>query len=617
MPDARAKETIKLNRATRGARGRPSNRATRSKTPVPVLHTIRQISDVLSPGARRRVWLLLALMVVGTVLESLSIGVVVPVLAVLADPSWLERHPALQSAVASVGADTPARLAVWAMGALVTLYLAKTVFAAVLAYAESHFAYATQADLSSRLYAGYLRQPWTFHLQRNSAELIRNATAEPQLLSLLLLAILHLLSESLITLALAAVLIAAEPAGAVSALLTIGGAASIFQIMTRRRVDAWGKRRLQFEGSRLKQLQQGLGGAKEVKLLGREQHFERLFTEQDRGFTHTLQRQQFVSQLPRLWLEAVAIIGIAALVITLVMRDESFGAALPTLGLFAAAAFRLLPSLNRISGALQTIRFRMPSLGLVHRELAVVAIPGRTPPQPTPIRVQRIELDRVSYRYPNAAQDVLREVSLHIEAGTTVAFIGISGAGKSTLVDVILGLLPPRGGTVRVNGDDIQTNLRIWQNSVGYVPQSIYLVDDVIRRNVAFGLPDCDIDDAAVWRALRDASMEDFVRSLPHGLDTVTGERGVRLSGGQRQRIGIARALYHDPDVLVLDEATSALDGATEADVMQAVGALHGRKTVIIIAHRLTTIAKCSDVWQLYDGWAEKVRDGSCAEKSH
>jgi ABC-type multidrug transport system fused ATPase/permease subunit len=216
--------------------------------------------------------------------------------------------------------------------------------------------------------------------------------------------------------------------------------------------------------------------------------------------------------------------------------------------------------------------------------------------------VQQVCLDDVHYRYPAATEEVLRGVSLKIDAGTTVGFIGPSGAGKSTLVDVILGLLPPTAGQVRVDGTDIHTQLRAWQRAVGYVPQTIYLTDDTIRRNVAFGLADSEIGDDAVWKALRDASIDGFVRSLPHGLDTVTGERGVRLSGGQRQRIGIARALYHDPAVLVLDEATSALDGATEADVLEAVGALHGRKTVIVIAHKRTTIAKCDVVWRLQLG---------------
>jgi ABC-type multidrug transport system fused ATPase/permease subunit len=568
-----------------------------------VLQTIRQIRDVLSPGARRRVWLLLALMVVGTVLESLSIGIVVPVLGVLAEPAWLDRHPALQDAVNRIGADTPQRLALWAMGALVAMYVAKTAFSATLAYAETRFAYGTQADIASRLFAGYLRQPWTFHLQRNSAELIRNSTAEPQLFALFLLAVLHFLSEALIALALAALLVAAEPVGAIVALATMGGAAALFQVMTRRRIARWGQRRLALEGSRLKQLQQGLGGAKEVKLLGRERHFERLFDVQNRAFTHTLQRQQFVSQLPRLWLETVGIVGIAALVVTLVMRDDSFAAALPSLGLFAAAAFRLLPSLNRIVGALQTIRFRLPSVQVVHAELKAIEgeEAGESVAGPA-MTVQQICLKDVHFRYPTASEDVLRGVSLTIDAGTTVGFIGPSGAGKSTLVDVILGLLPPTAGHVRVDGTDIHTQLRAWQRAVGYVPQTIYLTDDTIRRNVAFGLPDSEISDDAVWKALKDASLDGFVRALPQGLDTVTGERGVRLSGGQRQRIGIARALYNDPAVLVLDEATSALDNATEAEVMEAVGALHGRKTVIIIAHRLTTIAKCDVVWRLQRG---------------
>lgn len=320
--------------------------------------TLRQMRDVLSPGARRKVWLLLGLMVVGTVLESLSVGIVVPVLGVLADPGWIAPNPTMQSAVDWIRADSPESLAIWAMGVLVAVYTLKTIFATTLAYAETRFAYSTQADVSNRLYFGYMRQPWTFHLQRNSAELIRNATVEPQLFALYLLAVMHLCTEGLILIALTSLLIAVEPMVATVAVAAMGSAAALFQYSTRQRVETWGVRRQELEGLRLKQLQQGLGGAKEVKLHGRERYFEQIFDQHNGGFAHTLQRQQFVSALPRLWLEAVAVFGIALLAITLVIRDKSFAAALPTLGLFAAAAFRLLPSLNRIVGSVQTMRFR-------------------------------------------------------------------------------------------------------------------------------------------------------------------------------------------------------------------------------------------------------------------
>jgi ATP-binding cassette, subfamily B, bacterial PglK len=275
---------------------------------------------------------------------------------------------------------------------------------------------------------------------------------------------------------------------------------------------------------------------------------------------------------------------------------------LPTLGLFAAAAFRLMPSINRILNAGQSLRFGLPVINTLHselREFEVLPAPVRRPLEPF---AETIELADVTYTYPNAIRPALHAVSLMIRRGDCVGFVGTSGAGKSTLVDILLGLLAPSGGSVRIDGEDVQKSMRNWQDQLGYVPQSIYLTDDTLARNVAFGLADAQIDTEAVWRALGAAQLAEFVRSLPDGLQTTVGERGIRLSGGQRQRIGIARALYHDPAVLVLDEATSSLDGATERGVMEAVSALTGSKTIIIVAHRLSTVAHCTKLFRLERG---------------
>jgi ABC-type multidrug transport system fused ATPase/permease subunit len=272
---------------------------------------------------------------------------------------------------------------------------------------------------------------------------------------------------------------------------------------------------------------------------------------------------------------------------------------LPALGLFTAAAFRIMPSVNRVLSGVQSLRYGLPVIDVVHAELNLV-MPKVvfSSKLVTPFR-EVIELSQISYTYPASAEAALKDISLTIQRGESVGFIGTSGAGKSTLVDILLGLLTPDTGKVRVDGQDIQTNLRNWQDQIGYVPQSIFLTDDTLRSNVAFGLPTDQIDEAAIWRAIYSAQLEQFVKELPLGLDTLVGERGVRLSGGQRQRIGIARALYHDPAVLVLDEATSALDTATESAVMDAVRALHGHKTLIIVAHRLSTIEHCDQFYRL------------------
>jgi len=299
-------------------------------------------------------------------------------------------------------------------------------------------------------------------------------------------------------------------------------------------------------------------------------------------------------------MEILTITGLSALVISMVLQKQSFTEIIPTLGLFAAAAFRVMPSINRLLGSLQTLIFSRAIISSVYEDFKLDA--PDTPENKTVIPFKdQLELKNLGFQYPTAVRPSLQDVSLVVRRGEAVGFVGPSGAGKSTLVDVILGLFAPTSGTVLVDGLDIQDNLRNWQNQIGYVPQTIYLTDDTLRRNVAFGLGDENIDEQAVVNAIRLAQLEDFVASLPDKLGTVVGERGVRLSGGQRQRIGIARALYHNPSVLVLDEATSSLDTPTEHGVMQAVQALQGAKTVIIVAHRLSTVEYCDRLYRIED----------------
>jgi ABC-type multidrug transport system fused ATPase/permease subunit len=305
------------------------------------------------------------------------------------------------------------------------------------------------------------------------------------------------------------------------------------------------------------------------------------------------QYQQSLQALPRLWLELLAVTGLAILVLAMMAQRHSMTTIVQTVSLFAAAAFRLAPAANRMLNSLQSLLYGVAVINALYEEFCLPMRRPAAPKHPRHAFSREIELADVSYTYPGADAPALDRLSLSIRKGECIGFIGHSGSGKTTLVDVVLGLLTPSTGRVLVDGQDIFDDLRGWQDQVGYVPQSIYLVDSSLRSNVAFGLPDAMIDDAAVARAIRAAQLDEFVASLPDGLDTVVGERGVRISGGQRQRIGIARALYHDPVVVVLDEATSSLDTATERGIMDAVGALRSTKTVIIVAHRLSTVAAC------------------------
>lgn len=568
------------------------------------LGTAPKIWALLTRVERGRAALLLVLMLIGMGLETLGIGFVIPTIALLAQPDYAERFPALQPVLAAFGNPTHKTLVVGAMIGLAALYFLKVLFLAFLVWREAHFAFAVQARLSQCLYAVYLHQPYTFHLQRNSAQLLRNVTGEVNIYrASVMIPGLLLLTEALVLLGLSALLVIVEPVGALIVASVLGLAAWGFHRLTRTRIARWGVARQYHEGLRIQHLQQGLGGVKETKLLGREAEFLEQYRRHNAQSARVGQLQFTLQQFPRLWLELLAVAGLAALVLTIVVaQGRPAAAVLPTLGLFAAAAFRIMPSVYRVLSSVQSLRYGLPVIDTLYEELnrgipPAVAKGGIA----APFR-EAVEFDKVRFKYPATSAPTLNELSLVVRCGESVGFIGASGAGKSTLVDVLLGLLTPDSGQVRVDGRDIRENLRNWQCQIGYVPQSIFLTDDTLRRNVAFGLAQEQIDEAAVWRALRAAQLEEFVHSLPDGLEAMVGERGIRLSGGQRQRIGIARALYHDPAVLVLDEATSSLDTVTERGVMEAVRALRGAKTIIIVAHRLSTVEHCDRLYRVARG---------------
>lgn len=558
--------------------------------------------DLLTSEQRRAAIPILVLMVFGMVLETISVGLVVPFIGMLMQENLVARYPAISLVLSGVGNPSHQALVIGALVALVALYVFKSVFLAFLAWRQTRFAFEVQTELSQRLFSVYLHQPYTFHLQRNSAQLIRNVIQEVSVFTSNVLAGMTLITESLVLLAICSLLLLVEPSGTLIVGGVLGVAGFMFHYVTRGRIARWGEARQHHEGLRIQHLQQGLGGAKDVKLLGRETGFLEQYHVHNFQAAHVMQLQVTLQQLPRLWLELLAVIGLAMLVLSMLAQGRALETVLPTLGLFAAAAFRLMPSINRILGAVQTLRYGLPVIDTLYAELNLVAPTVATTRDPlTPFRAT-LELSQITYSYPGAAEPALKDISLAIQRGESVGFIGASGAGKSTLVDILLGLLTPDRGEVRVDGKDIKENLRNWQDQIGYVPQSIFLTDDTLRCNVAFGLSNKQIDDAAVERAIHAAQLEEFVASLPDGLETIVGERGVRLSGGQRQRIGIARALFHDPDVLMLDEATSALDIATEREVMDAVKALQGRKTVIIVAHRHSTVKHCNRLYRLEQG---------------
>lgn len=565
------------------------------------------------PKERRGAMVLLALMMVGMLLETLGIGLIIPVITLMMQGDLVSSYPVFTPIFEFLGKPSPTALITAVMLGLVGVYIFKNFFLAFLIWKQTHFVFDVRVNLSGRLFTIYLRQPYTFHLQRNSAELVRNVHGEVAAFTGVISSAQMLVTEILVLVGIATLLLFVEPLGALLVTIILGGAGVVFHHFTRKRISNWGAERQHHDGLRFKHLQQGLDGAKDVKLLGRESDFLAQFHTHNLKSARASKFQTIIQNYPRLMFELLAVTGLAILVISMLSQGREMASIIPTLGLFAAAAFRLMPSVNRVLVSVQALRFNLPVVNTLYDEIKLIT--------PEPVSKQtgssevfnnELSITNLKYLYPGVTLPALDGISINVQKGESVGFIGSSGSGKSTLVDVILGLLKPNGGRVEVDGHDIHLALRQWQDQIGYVPQSIYLTDDTFRRNIAFGLPDDQIDNEAVKRAIHAAQLEGFVSSLPDGMETIVGERGIRLSGGQRQRIGIARALYHDPDVLVLDEATSALDTATEHGVMQAVMALQGKKTIIIVAHRLSTVEHCDRLYRLDQG--KVVEEGTPAE---
>jgi ABC-type multidrug transport system fused ATPase/permease subunit len=561
-----------------------------------------RIWKILGPTDRRLALKVFVGMLVGMLLEMLSIGAIIPALALFSDPEGASRPPFISDILKKLGNPSQEMLAVGGLLAILVLYGIKSLVLLRLVWQQARFLASTRQNISQRLFETYLMQPWTFHLQRNSSELIRNATTEITMFVQGSQGAMIAAAEACVTTGIAVLLIWMEPLGALVTGITLALATWAMQVVLRRRIVRWGEKRQRAEGLRVQALQQGLGGAKEVKIFGRELEFLEHYRAAEQQASHAIQMQLFSAQIPRLWYELLAVGGIAALGIVLILQGSSPGTLISRLGLFAVAAFRLMPSLYRLVAALQTIRFLEPAVNMLSKELALPCSDAEVNPGSRLSFKTRIYLHDVYYSYPLATKPAIRGLTMAINRGSAVGIVGASGAGKSTLIDLMLGLLEPDSGQICVDDRNIRNDLRAWQNSIGYVPQSIFLTDDTIRANVAFGVPSASIDDAAVNRALEAAQLADFLGGLPDGANSLVGERGIRLSGGQRQRIGIARALYWDPPILVLDEATSSLDSATESGVMDAVNRLHGTKTLIIIAHRLSTVSRCDEVFSLSGG---------------
>lgn len=570
-----------------------------------MIQTYKKLWQLLSAHERKRALLLSLLMIVMAFFEVLGVGSIMPFLSVLGKPEMLETNRYL-SAVYGFGGfnDKNSFLIFLGVFALVTLLVSAAVKSFTY-YALFKFSNMRRHSIGKKLLRKYLHQPYDYFLARNSSDISKTILSEVDLMiNQVLQPALRLVTYSTLTFALIIFLVAVDPILAAILAGIFGGFYILMYSTVRKYVSHIGKERAKANSQRFKIVSETIGGIKDLKILGREEVYLDSFKTPSVDFSRYQSINQTLSQVPKFFVEVIAFGSLLAIAMYALMNEGTdLGRLLPVLGLYALGALKLKPAVNTIYASLSMLRFGNAALDAVLQDL------GKE--EKTDIKndftrlclKRNLKLENITFYYKNTKNPALADVNLVIEANSTVGIVGTTGAGKSTFVDVILGLLTPSSGKLIVDETVLDaSNIRQWQNSIGYVPQSIFLADDTIASNIAFGIDKEQIDSAQVEKVAKMAQVHEFVSGLENGYETIIGERGVRLSGGQRQRLGIARALYHEPEVLVLDEATSALDNSTEAEVMKAIDAMSGKRTIIMIAHRLSTVEKCDKIIKLENG---------------
>lgn len=568
------------------------------------MSAIKKLWDILTRSQKRAALVLMVMAVIATLMEIVGLGLVVPLVGLMTSEDIAQTYPALAPILERFGGVDRVRLIYITLGVLGGVYVLKTAFMLFQTLFVSRFSLKIMAYISRELFSLYLRQSWLTYREKNRAWYMQIVNNETQLLVQQGYgAAMEVIINAMLLVSAALLLMLVEPVGTLVMAGVLALFFVLFQYLSRLRVSHWGRIRQEHEAMRLQCLQQGLGSAKDIRL----RHCDRYFTDTFHRHSMNLIRagcwQSTLRKLPRYVFELMAVFGLIATIVIMVSAGRPLDSIAPVVGLFAAIFIKLLPSVNAILSGLHSICYIEPTINTVHAELAGrsdILDPGA---QDTLLPKQaEITLKDVSFRYPGAEEDTLKDISLGIPCGTSVGVIGASGAGKSTLIDVLLGLVAPSAGILCYGGINVRDALGAWQSRIGYVPQTIYLLDDTLRRNIAFGVLDADIDEVAVLRAVKDAQLEALIETLPEGLDTVVGDDGGRLSGGERQRVGLARALYRDPSILLLDEATASLDPATEAEVMKAVQGLKGNHTILTVTHRYSAIEDCDMVIRIEQG---------------
>ena len=573
---------------------------------------VNKLRYIFDKKSKIMILVLLVLIIIGSFLEMLGVTAFLPFISIMMDEKAMDNYSILLFAFSLLGVnDATSKITVLALG-IICFYVLKNVYLTFMQNRILSFNYNTRMRIATRLLSAYMSEPYTFHLQKNSSELVRTLQTDTNQFMLLINAVLQLFSEAFMCMVIGLFLFHTSH----SITIIIGGlliiCVGIYYVVSKKISLKIGMQNQRYQAKLLQWINQALGGIKEVKILGREQYFIDEYKSNYKKLIKGAKRNEMIATVPKYITETVTIAGLLlAILLKLHLGSGELSEFIPQLTAFAVAAFKLLPAVGKISAYNNSIMYCLPSLNVIYDDLKEVeGISNYVEDEHMNVRKlgKEIAISHVTFAYNKNDKKILNDVCFSIDKGKTVAFVGSSGAGKTTLADVILGLLKPDSGDILIDGWNIYDDMVTWHKMIGYIPQTIYLSDDTIIKNVAFGVKDKEIDEQAVVRALKKAQLYEFVMNMPDGLNTYVGDRGVRLSGGQRQRIGIARALYHDPDVLVLDEATSALDNETEKAVMESIDALKGEKTMIIIAHRLSTIKNADIILEVGDGKVKEKR---------
>ncbi len=570
------------------------------------MSSLNKVFALLTRKERKRALLLLGMVFFMALIDAVGVASIMPFIAVLANPELVKTNEILYTIYSYLEIHNTQSFLFYLGVFVFILLIVSLTFKSITTYLQLRFTLNTEYNLSKKLVEGYLRQPYSWFLNHHSADLGKTVLSEvSDVINYGMMPLMTLITQGILAVSLLALLMVVDPMVSMIAGITLGVIYGLIYMLINNFLSRIGAERVVANKARFMVLNEAFGAIKEVKIRNLENVYTERFSNPAKTYAANQASVQVIAQLPRFVLEMIAFGGMILLVLALMTRNGDFSTAIPLIALYAFSGYRLMPALQQVYASYSQLRFSSPSIDLVHRELTSLT----TPPLPeaetnSMLPITDIELANVSYKYPKSDRTALNNINIRVPSNSIVGLVGTTGGGKTTTIDIILGLLEPQEGSLNVNGKAVTSNNRhTWQRNIGYVPQQIYLADDTINANIAFGIPPEQVDHAKVKRAAKIANLHHFViEELPEGYSTHIGEGGVRLSGGQRQRIGIARALYHNPKVLILDEATSALDNLTEQAVMEAVNNLGHEIIIILIAHRLSTVRNCDQIYLMDDG---------------